>query len=271
MMKIYYKETENSYLKNFGIRNCYFKGLEAKNDFKNITEKPHLHTGYEIHLILKGVQHYIVGETEYKISSGEFLIIPPNTVHSVKKTDDINKISITFNIEIKNSLQTLNEKIPERINQNIKFILSEAEIKKDSSLYLIENSVYEIIVLLLRKAGRKETDAQEKYDNNTFLKLAKSYIKDNIEAMPDVYSVAQYCHLSERQLNRIFNKFEDITVAEYIRKKQTEHIEKLFCETDLSIKEISDRMNFSSEYYFNYFFKKNSGMTPGEYKRMHNK
>ena len=39
-------------------------------------------------------------------------------------------------------------------------------------------------------------------------------------------------------------------------------------ESELSLKEISERLNFANEYYFNTFFKKYSGMTPGEYRKM---
>lgn len=270
-MKIYYKQTEKSILEFNGISSCYFKELETNKDFSQITEKPHLHTGYEIHILDSGSQHYVVGNMEYKPKSGEFLLIPPGITHLVEKSDNVKKFSITFNFNSEIKLNTYCGNTPQRVSENISFLLSEAERKKENSFQLIENNVYEIIILLLRTAGLKEGDAAKEYDNNLFLKLAKSYIKDNIEASPDVSSVSQYCHLSERQLNRIFNKFENITIAEYIRKKQTEHIEKLFHETDLSIKEVSERMNFSSEYYFNYFFKKNVGMTPGEYRKMNNK
>lgn len=271
-MKIYYKQTQKSFLINNDISNCYFKELETYRDFNVITEKPHIHTGYEIHILDRGSQHYIVGNEEFKPQSGEFLLIPPGMTHLVEKSvDNIKKFSITFNFNNRIKLNAFCGKTPQRVTENIAFLLSEAERKKENSPQLIENNVYETIILLLRAAGLRESDAVKEYDNNAFLKLAKSYIKDNIEAAPDVFSVAQYCHLSERQLSRIFNKFENITVSEYIRKKQTEHIEKLFNETDLGIKEVSERMNFSSEYYFNYFFKKNVGMTPGEYRKMNNK
>jgi AraC-like DNA-binding protein len=35
-----------------------------------------------------------------------------------------------------------------------------------------------------------------------------------------------------------------------------------------SIKDISEIMHFNNEYYFNAFFKKYSGMPPGEYRKM---
>ena len=44
-------------------------------------------------------------------------------------------------------------------------------------------------------------------------------------------------------------------------------MEKLLQEEGLSLKDIREKMNCSSEYYFNTFFKRYSGMTPGAYRR----
>ena len=45
-------------------------------------------------------------------------------------------------------------------------------------------------------------------------------------------------------------------------------MERLISDMTLTLKEISDRMNFNNEYYFNAFFKKHIGMPPGTYKKM---
>lgn len=46
-------------------------------------------------------------------------------------------------------------------------------------------------------------------------------------------------------------------------------IESLLADASLSLKQVSMMMNFDNEYYFNAFFKKYSGMPPGEYRKMH--
>ncbi len=80
--------------------------------------------------------------------------------------------------------------------------------------------------------------------------------------------VAQYCHLSEKQLSRLFAAANNGTVAQYIRSQRVGRIEQMLIEGQLTIKEISERMNFTDEHYFNAFFKKHAGMTPGKYRRM---
>ena len=97
--------------------------------------------------------------------------------------------------------------------------------------------------------------------------LAKEYIEDNILRSVSVPEVAAYCCISSKQLTRIFLSEDGICVSEYIRRARCSHIESLLLESRYSLKEISDIMNFSSEYYFNVFFKKHAGMSPGAYRK----
>jgi AraC-like DNA-binding protein len=97
--------------------------------------------------------------------------------------------------------------------------------------------------------------------------MAKQYISDNINTPLTVLEVADYCHLSTKQLTRIFIIEEGMHTAEYIRKMRCIEIEKLLCDKALSLKAISEQMGFSSEYYFNSYFKKYAGLAPGIYRR----
>jgi AraC-like DNA-binding protein len=44
-------------------------------------------------------------------------------------------------------------------------------------------------------------------------------------------------------------------------------IEKLLSDPSLSLRQISEKMEFNNEYHFNSFFKKYAGMTPGAYRK----
>jgi AraC-like DNA-binding protein len=83
-----------------------------------------------------------------------------------------------------------------------------------------------------------------------------------------VGEVAKYCYLSTKQLTRIFNVYEGVSPGEYIIKARVAKIKKLISDKSFSLKQISDIMHFNNEYYFNAFFKKHSGLPPGEYRKM---
>jgi len=97
--------------------------------------------------------------------------------------------------------------------------------------------------------------------------MAKKYINDNVHTPLTVPEVADYCCISPKQLTRIFLREEGIHISEYIRRTRCKQIERLLSNPALSLRAISEEMGFANEYYFNTYFKKHSGMTPGTYRR----
>ncbi len=272
-MKIFYKQPEQnlqSSLSRFGVQNCYFKKLIFDRDHKSITKKPHHHTGFEMHIITEGFQEYEVNGKGFVLKSGSFIIIYPSVSHTViASAPHTQKYSITFNKQIEESKTCFFGTITERIASNLAYISNEALLKKEHSAQLIENNIFEILVWAFRLLGMEENI--QKQDENVVTSLAKQYINDNIEMPPSVEEVAEYCYLSTKQLTRIFHRFEGISPGEYIIKSRISKIEKLLADYSFSLKQISEIMNFNNEYYFNAFFKKHSGMPPGEYRKMNGK
>lgn len=271
-MKILYKQAEqdkNSSLSRFGVQSCYLKKLSIDRDHSRITKKRHHHTGFEMHFVTEGSQEYEVAGKPYKLESGSFLIIYPNVPHKVIcSTPQMQKYTITFSKQAENPGTCLHGVTSARISQGLSFVADEAALKKEISDMLIENSILEILVLAFRTVGVKENERQIQRDENATISLAKQYIDDNIEAVLSVADVAAYCYLSTKQLTRLFKKFEEVSPGEYIIRKRVKHIEKLLAVPTLSLKQISTIMNYENEYYFNAFFKKHSGMPPGEYRKM---
>lgn len=272
-MKIIYKQQTDSLFESFGIKNCCLKQLFGENDIKNTTKKMHHHTGYEIHIIEKGTQIYDIEGESYEVKAGQFLFIPPKIKHCAIMSDYVSKISVTFDMEDKSwfgDKKIISEKKDKRICENIKYILTENKNHRFFSRQLIENAVFEIIVIMLRLSGIKENAVVETNEfEDARLIMAKQYIKDNVEFNLNVYDVAAYCYISTKQLTRLFNSYENITPAAFIREQKITYIKKLLEKSELSLGEISRKMNFANEYHFNSFFKKNSGMPPGEYRKMY--
>ena len=133
---------------------------------------------------------------------------------------------------------------------------------------MIENCAFETIITILRLGGLCEENATSVTKDNARLALAKQFIKDNIELMPTVAIIAEYCNMSTKQLTRLF-KNENTTPLNYINAQKIKVIQDLLIENNLTLKEIAEKFNFNNEYYFNSYFKKYAGIPPGEYRAMH--
>lgn len=272
-MKILYKQSEeqgNLPMQRLGIQKCFLKKLLLDRDQRVITKKEHHHTGYEIHFIMEGCQEYEVEGRTYMLEEGEFLVIYPKISHTVRSSAaHTRKYSLTFDRQASGGVSEYTGKIPGRIMENLAFVTAEEAYKREISTVLIENSILEILVEILRILGEMKEKEQTNQDTeHAVIALAKQYMNDNIEFAPKVSDVASYCYLSTKHFTRLFVAQQGMTPGEYMRKLRVKTAEKLLLDQTLTLKQISDRMNFANEYYFNAFFKKYAGMTPGAYRKM---
>lgn len=271
-MKIIYRQpqkSKNCGLSAFGITNCYLKYLSCEQDGETVIKKVHRHTDFELHTVIQGCQEYLIGKKQFRLQKGDFLLIFPDTEHLAQGcTDDMQKYALTF--KSRNPFEGIyvSGRLSERMEKNLAFADLEAGQRKEMSPLLVENSIAETIISVLRLAGMPERTEDIPEQENGILPMAKQFIKDNINRAVTVAETAEYCHLSAKQLTRIFLKFQGCTPKEYIIKQRTLKIESLLCDRSLTLKQICEETGFEGEYYFNAFFKRNYGMPPGEYRKM---
>ncbi len=277
-MKILYRQTEESILPaRYGFAECCLKHLELERDAAITLHTAHCHGEYEIHIPTAGSQTYEYQEATTRVDVGSLLLIPPGCRHrAVTHEKGSEKLAISFSHAPNGrsvKLPKLQVPICLPVAPTVLSALESAchEAKRGSALSqdLAEQHVLEAIVLLLRPLGLEEGEARPLRTNApVILSMAKTFIKDNIDAAPSPETVALYCHISPRQLSRIFYRYEELTLFDYIRRERTERIKRLLSDAERSLAAISESMHFANEYYFNRFFKQNYGMTPGAYRKM---
>lgn len=284
-MKILYRQPElqnrpaDSLLYRCGIRQCYLKQLSAQQDTRTTTRKEHHHTGFELHIIINGCEIYESDGTVYHVQFGELLLIPPLVKHRVYIPSlDTNKNSVSFSVSEDSPLhpgiavldRCVLLKTPPEIKEHLRFIQEEHQTNSLFSTILIENRILELLITIFRTCEISEPQASENDPEcDIRITIAKQYVTDNLEQTISVPELAHYCHTSTKQLTRLFLQTEGVTPAAYIRAQRIHHIEELLAHSSLSLRQISDHMHFSSEYYFNAFFRHHAGMTPGTYRNMH--
>lgn len=268
-MKILYKQAADSLLERMGVSNCYYKKLTFSADEPLMSKKSHHHRSFEVHLLLEGRQTYQVGSETPAVSAGEFLLIAPGTAHRVLDVkDNTRKYSLSFHMAA-DTLPFAKGALPPSLTERMRRIAEEAGQTKEFSRRLAEAGLAELIITLLRQAELKEAQRPVPTEENATLTLAKQYMSDNVESAPTVAEVAAYVGLCQRQLTRLFTRFEGCTPGAYLLSLRLRRIEQLLACPRLTLGQISEQMHFGSEYYFNAFFKQHAGLPPGEYRKMH--
>jgi len=104
------------------------------------------------------------------------------------------------------------------------------------------------------------------------LEEVTAYVDTNLcSADLTVENIAAHVQLSTNYLRNIFKEHMGITLSKYITDKKIQYACKILVETDHSIQSICEQLDFTSANYFYTYFKKNTGMTPNQYREQNRK
>ena len=259
-----------------GVERLMLKFISFERDRVNITRKSHYHMNYEVHIITKGQQTYGFSGENLTVKPGMMLIIPPGIKHiALGEEKGTEKYAFTFSLSDPRAIlkspqnRAIDAPTPNGLIENIE-IISREEREKNPYYRLVSDSrAAECILACLRRIGvtAPTTVAPTDPDENPRVALAIQYIEDNATENVSVPELASYCCISEKQLERLFFSHLGTSVKDYVRRRRCHRIEKLLADPRLTLRDISELMHFSSEYYFNAFFKKYAGMTPGAFRK----
>ncbi|MBM6670761.1 AraC family transcriptional regulator [Phocaeicola coprophilus] len=73
--------------------------------------------------------------------------------------------------------------------------------------------------------------------------------------------------LTPKYLTTVIKKESGVSAADWIERYVILQAQALLKSTDLTIQQISDKLNFSSQVFFGKYFKRLVGMSPKEYRK----
>ncbi|MBQ7976848.1 MAG: AraC family transcriptional regulator, partial [Clostridia bacterium] len=241
--------------------------------------RSHNHTYFEIHYVAKGNMLYEVDNASVEVSAGQYIIVTPRQVHRVlDHSDDYIKYSVAFEIEKNCEIYSLFNSKRKRIFQittdlknGFDFVTRQANKRGAYCEFLIKKRLNEMVYIIADQlANGKGLKVNKEFSDDRLLK-AKKYIEDNSNIFFSCNEVAQYCGISTKQLGRLFQKYRNESLLEFIHVQKISDARKLLLNTDELQETISKNLGFSSVHYFNKFFLHEVGMTPDDYRKKHSK
>lgn len=133
-----------------------------------------------------------------------------------------------------------------------------SDILKQKSLML------EILRLIINqfKKGNRNNDSI----NTVRLSAVKEYIDANYMHNISLDDIASYFSYNKYTLLRSYKHRFGETIISYCNRKRIDTSKKLLEETSLTVKEISEMLNFTDEYTFSRFFKNKCGCSPSVFR-----
>ena len=94
-----------------------------------------------------------------------------------------------------------------------------------------------------------------------------SYIAENVENGLTVKSMAQFMDMSDKYFSRYFHIHIGMSPKQYLTKCRMKHAVQLLSDSDYSLSEISNILDFADQYSFTKAFKNYFGEAPGKFRK----
>lgn len=230
---------------------------------------------YEIHdgMLVVNIPNNII-QLE-PIESGDELVeltimaVSPKYMNTL--SSDLDKIFIDALNILKSPIMEMGPKEVDIALQYFKLfdnvINTDSEYRNDSVRYLF-TSIFYIIGGMLMKRLRIEEENDDQISTRhksvfeSFIELVEKY--HNKERLVRFY--ADKLCITPKYLSQIIKNMSGLSAPEVINKYVILEAQHLLRHTDLSIKEISDQLNFPTTSYFYKYFKTHTGYTPNSYR-----
>jgi AraC family transcriptional regulator, transcriptional activator of pobA len=91
-------------------------------------------------------------------------------------------------------------------------------------------------------------------------------VEDNYQNNLSVNEYADKLAITPNHLTQTVNQLTGKTSSQIIKSKQVLEIKRLLVHTNLTVTEIANRLNFPDQSYFTRFFKRETGVSPLQYR-----
>ena len=116
---------------------------------------------------------------------------------------------------------------------------------------------------LLKYTEKNGTDIP--YQNAADIAVFK-YLQEKASAVTVIDDLAEIAGCSSDSLSRYFSKKYKMTLKKILDRAVCARAERLLRNRDLKIREVAKLLKFKNEFYFNTFFKRETGKTPGSFR-----
>ena len=116
------------------------------------------------------------------------------------------------------------------------------------------------ILLLMSELSEKPTASYPKSLQNMLV-----YIKKNLTTPIRLSEISENCHISAPYAARLFKKYINMTVTEYVHRQKLQYALELMENTSLNLTEIADYLGFYDVFCFSRLFKKIYRVAPSIY------
>ena len=141
------------------------------------------------------------------------------------------------------------------------------DAKEDEALHTEGEEGFRRLEALLREAIAFRNRNRAGYGDPVIARarafLGQHYMDPNLM----LQDAAEAVHLSQSHFSTVFSQETGLTFTQYLTALRIGKARELLEATEMRTAQIAEEVGYNDAHYFSYLFKKNTGMTPGEYRK----
>ncbi len=244
------------------------------------------HNFWECLYVIEGSACVSGDDKVYELSAGDLIFHKPMELHKfyIDHENGAKLLIFSFNLKgplseyFKDKVFRLSDEQQGIISALLNFISRQATLAGDGSEYRKEDQL-----LRLKNSSPVYLQRIVTFLYSLFLSLGESgnishfstvsdalvfqqavqYMTEHIYGHPTVSEIAKQCFLSESGLKRLFTKYAGISIHKYFLTLKFKIASQLL-QDGMSVREVSEKLNFSSQSYFSVAFKREIGINPSK-------
>ncbi len=249
---------------------------------------PHRHDFFEVLFLRKGSGYHVIDGNKYVIKPPSVFFMSPGQAHKLELSNDIEGFIFIFTSDfylLNRSNQNGLIEFPffYNIHQDNPplFLGSEKDILFLESLfrqgiaemnqpgaYTFEmlRSILDLILTLCAARYQVDDNLLIKGKGQMLVKKFFHLVEENNQKKLLLSDYAGMIGVTPNHLTQTVKLLTGKTSSQIIKSKQLLEIKRLLFHSNLSVSEIANKLNFEDQSYFSKFFKRETGLTPLQYR-----
>nr|WP_246018668.1 AraC family transcriptional regulator [Saccharothrix australiensis] len=241
---------------------------------------PHRHTFHEIVYVTGGTGTHVVDLARWELSPPHLCVIAPGQVHHWVDTRDLEGFVVLFTDDFlidhpadRDLLRRLSERpwltLDDATHASLSGLIAELDVEYRAREVGVESVLRSLLhVLIVRAARLPETPAAAPPARTGA--VAEEFAR--LAGRPDVdlWSVRAYAErigVTPGYLTEAVKAATGRTPSELVREARASEAKRLLARTDLTVRQIAARVGFADPAYFCRFFRRETGVSPGDFRR----
>jgi len=246
--------------------------------------KPHRHLDLmQIFYVLDGAGLAHVDNTRFTLGKGDLLVVPQDCVHTFKWEEDskgyVLFIARPMLSKLEHALDTLSWAHQQgsyfatdtelvRFRNLFSSICDEYEAQRPHRIIYIENLISSLCVLINRlDSQNKRIEAQRQNKGVAHVERYLQLVEQHFTKQHTVAWYADKVGITASHLNSLCRKLQTQPALALIHDRLLSEAKRNLIYTAKSTHEIADMLGFGDAAYFNRFFKRMQGCTPGLFRK----